>query len=47
MDSATRQQAIDLFDRFTHDGMDRRDFMGRFFAIAGSVAAKKWIHGRG
>ena len=39
MDSATRQQAIDLYDRFTHDGMGRRDFMGRMIAIAGSVAA--------
>lgn len=39
MDRATRQQAIDLYDRFTHDGLDRRDFMGRMVAIAGSVAA--------
>ncbi|QNM82824.1 dienelactone hydrolase family protein [Sphingomonas sabuli] len=34
-----RQQAIDLYDRFTHEGMDRRVFMGRMAAIAGSVAA--------
>lgn len=39
MGSETRQQAIDLYDRFTHDGMDRRLFMGRMVAIAGSVAA--------
>ena len=23
----TRQQAIELYDRFTHEGMDRRVFM--------------------
>jgi carboxymethylenebutenolidase len=39
MDREARQQAIDLYDRFTHDGMDRRDFMARMAAIAGSVAA--------
>lgn len=39
MDKATRQQAIDLYDRFTHDRMDRRDFIARMAVIAGSVAA--------
>ena len=39
MDMDRRQQAIDLYDRFTHEGMDRRVFMGRMAAIAGSVAA--------
>ncbi|HET7315962.1 MAG TPA: dienelactone hydrolase family protein [Sphingomicrobium sp.] len=39
MDPDTRQQAIDLYDRFTHEGMDRRVFMSRMVAIAGSVAA--------
>lgn len=39
MDSKARQDAIDLYDRFTHDGMDRRVFMARMVAIAGSVAA--------
>jgi carboxymethylenebutenolidase len=34
-----RQQAIDLYDRFTHEGMDRRLFMGRMTALAGSAAA--------
>ena len=34
-----RQQAIALYDRFTHAGMDRRLFMGRMVALAGSVAA--------
>jgi len=39
MDDRTRQQAIALYDRFTHEGMDRRLFMGRMTALAGSVAA--------
>ncbi|HEU4809044.1 MAG TPA: dienelactone hydrolase family protein, partial [Sphingomicrobium sp.] len=39
MDSETRQRAIDLYDRFTHEGMDRRVFMARMATIAGSVAA--------
>ncbi|HVF36768.1 MAG TPA: dienelactone hydrolase family protein, partial [Sphingomicrobium sp.] len=33
------QQAIELYDRFTHEGMDRRDFFGRMTLIAGSAAA--------
>ena len=33
------QQAIDLYDRFTHEGMNRRDFFGRMTLIAGSAAA--------
>ena len=33
------QQAIELYDRFTHDGMDRRDFFARMTLIAGSAAA--------
>ena len=33
------QQAIDLYDRFTHEGMDRRDFFARMTLIAGSTAA--------
>jgi carboxymethylenebutenolidase len=39
VDENTRQQAIRLYDRFTHEGMDRRLFMQRMVAIAGSVAA--------
>jgi carboxymethylenebutenolidase len=39
MDGKVRKQAIDLYDRFTHDGLDRRMFMSRMVAIAGSVAA--------
>ena len=34
-----RSQAIALYDRFTHDGMERREFMSRMVAIAGSAAA--------
>jgi len=33
------QQAIELYDRFTHEGMDRRDFFARMTLIAGSAAA--------
>lgn len=39
MDADRLQQAIDLYDRFTHEGMDRRDFFGRMTLIAGSAAA--------
>jgi carboxymethylenebutenolidase len=34
-----RNQAIALYDRFTHEGMERRTFMARMVALAGSVAA--------
>ena len=34
-----RRQAIDLYDRFTHDGMDRRVFMQQMTLLAGSAAA--------
>jgi carboxymethylenebutenolidase len=33
------QQAILLYDRFTHEGMGRRDFFARMTLIAGSAAA--------
>ena len=39
MDAGRLQQAIELYDRFTHDGMDRRDFFARMTLIAGSAAA--------
>lgn len=39
MSDDIRQQAIGLYDRFTHEGMDRRDFMARMTAIAGSAAS--------
>ncbi len=34
-----QRAAIDLYDRFTHEGMDRRDFMARLTRLAGSAAA--------
>ena len=34
-----RSEAIALYDRFTHAGMERRAFMSRMVALAGSVAA--------
>ena len=39
MNRDPRQQAILLYDRFTHEGMDRRDFFTRMTMIAGSAAA--------
>ena len=39
MTDDVRQQAIALYDRFTHTSMERRTFMARMVAIAGSVAA--------
>ena len=38
MDSI-RDAAIALYDRHTHDGLDRRDFMAELTRIAGSAAA--------
>lgn len=45
MDEHLKQQAILLYDRFTHDGLDRRLFMGRMVALAGSVAAAEALIG--
>ena len=39
MDETLRQQAIELYDRFTHEGMDRREFMAEMTRIAGGAAA--------
>ena len=39
MDEGLKQEAILLYDRFTHEGTDRRLFMTRMVALAGSVAA--------
>lgn len=44
-DPRVRQQAIELYDRFTHEGLDRRDFMSRMVALAGSVAAAEALIG--
>jgi len=40
-----RGEAIALYDRFTHEGMDRRLFMHRMVALAGSVAAAEALIG--
>ncbi len=43
MDRTTRQQAISLYDRFTHEGMERRAFMAEMVKLAGSVAAAELL----
>lgn len=45
MEDAIRQAAIALYDRFTHEGMDRRLFMGRMAALTGSLAAAEALVG--
>ncbi len=45
MEPEVRQQAIELYDRFTHEGMERRVFMRRRVALAGSVAAAEALIG--
>jgi carboxymethylenebutenolidase len=39
MEQNVRRQAIALYDHFTHEGLDRRDFMARLTRLAGSAAA--------
>ncbi len=39
------QDVIDLYDRFTHGGMDRRAFMERLAALAGGAAAASALLG--
>ena len=43
MDAETRQQAIRLYDRFTHEGMERRSFMAEMVKLAGSAAAAELL----
>ena len=43
MDNTTRQKAIALYDRFTHEGMPRRAFMAEMAKLAGSVAAAELL----
>ena len=45
MDRQLRQAAIELYDRYTHKGLDRRVFMARMVALAGSVAAAEALIG--
>ena len=43
MDDRARHEAIQLYDRFTHEGMERRAFMAEMVRIAGSVAAAEML----
>jgi len=43
MDEQRRQQAVYLYDRFTHDGMERRAFMAEMAKLAGSFAAAELL----
>ena len=43
MDQSTRQRAILLYDRFTHEGTDRRAFMAEMVKLVGSVAAAELL----
>jgi carboxymethylenebutenolidase len=45
MDDELRQQAIALYDRFTHEGMERRDFFAAMTRIAGGAAAANLLIG--
>ena len=45
MNQELKQAAIALYDRFTHEGLDRRIFMSRMVALAGSVAAAEALIG--
>ena len=40
-----KARAIALYDRFTHEGMPRRDFMARMVTLAGSAAAAEALIG--
>lgn len=44
MEQSITQEAVDLYDRYTHDGLERRDFFRRMTLLAGSaVVAEGWI----
>ncbi len=43
MNENTRQKAITLYDRFTHEGMERRAFMAEMVKLAGSAAAAELL----
>ena len=43
MDDTTHQKAILLYDRFTHEGTDRRAFMANMVKLAGSAAAAELL----
>jgi carboxymethylenebutenolidase len=43
LDDELRRKAIALYDRFTHEGMERRAFMADMAKLAGSVAAAEML----
>ena len=43
LNEKTRQKAITLYDRFTHEGMERRVFMAEMVKLAGTVAAAELL----
>ena len=45
MTDPVKAEAIALYDRFTHGGLERRDFMTRMVALTGSVAAASLLIG--
>lgn len=45
MNDDIRQQAIALYDRFTHNGMERRDFFAAMTRLAGGAAAANLLVG--
>jgi carboxymethylenebutenolidase len=45
MDDKTRQQAIELYDRFTHEGIDRRAFFAAMTRITGGAVAANLLIG--
>jgi carboxymethylenebutenolidase len=45
MDDKLKQAAIELYDRFTHEGLDRRVFVSRMVVLAGSAAAAEALIG--
>jgi carboxymethylenebutenolidase len=45
MNDKLKQAAIELYDRFTHEGLERRAFMSRMVALAGSAAAAEALIG--
>jgi carboxymethylenebutenolidase len=45
MDDAIRQQAIELYDRFTHEGLERRDFFAAMTMLGGGAGAANLLIG--
>ena len=45
MTDDVKARATALYDRFTHEGLPRREFMARMVALAGSAAAAEALVG--